>query len=430
MSTFKIIVIAVFSVAIVAGIGVFALSKNSGGSSQTLSANLEVWGTIPADAFSDAMIASTIAGNKDIRISYRRIDVSDFDRQFVDALSEGRGPDIVVLRDDLVYKNKNKLFVIPSEYYPSRDFKDKFIEQGEMFLTPDGILAVPFIVDPMVMYWNRDLFSTNFIPLPPKYWDELPDLVTKITKKDSQANISQALVALGEWRNVDWAKEILSMLMRQAGTPITQIEGQRLKSVLNLQFGYPRIPSQSATDFYVQFSNPNSESYTWNRSLPNSSNFFLSGNLAIYFGFAHELEQIQQKNSNLNYNVTAIPQIRDSKKKSVFAHVYGLSIVKQSKNIPAAFIAINALTEVVALEAMEKITNLPPVRRDMIAKRPAEDYKQVFYDSALISHSWIDPEPQSTSNLFRDMIESITSGRSRVSDALNRADTELSAVIK
>lgn len=429
MSTFKIAVLAIFSISIVIGIAIFATSKSSSNpANQT--ADIIVWGTISADAFNNAMISSSVSGSKNIRVTYVRKDVSDFDNDFVEALAEGRGPDIVVLRDDLIYKNRNKIYPIPYKAYPERDFKDRFIEEGELFLTPEGILSVPFIVDPMVMYWNRDLFSNNFVASPPKYWDELPALIEKMTIRDSKANILQATISFGEWRNVTNAKEIISMLLLQAGTPITSRSDKEVVSVLNSQFGYPRIPSQSAVDFYTQFSNPTSLSYTWNRSLPSSSNFFLSGNLAMYLGFASEIFAIQQKNSNLNFNVTSIPQIRDTKKKSVFAHMYGLSIVKQSKQISQAYTVIGALTEVKALREMEKVTNLPPVRRDMLTEKPTDAFRLVFYDSALISRSWIDPDAVSTSNVLRDMIESITSGRSRLTEALSRADTELRSLLK
>jgi ABC-type glycerol-3-phosphate transport system substrate-binding protein len=429
MSTFKIVVIAFFSISIVVGIAVFSFAKNSGQTS-VASADLVIWGTISPDAFTRALIGSSFAANKNIRMSYQRIDTADFDKKFVESLAEGTGPDIVILRDDLIYKNRNKIYPIPPKVYAERDFKEKFVEEGEIFLSPEGILAFPFIIDPMVMYWNRDIFSSNFIANPPKFWDELPDLVTKIVKKDNQANISQSLVSFGEWRNVSHAKEILTMLMLQAGTPITQYESRGLKSVLNLQFGYPRQPSQSALEFYIQFSNPNSLSYTWNRSLPTSLNFFLSGNLAVYLGFASELKGIQQKGPNLNYDVTSIPQIRDAKRKTVFGHVYGLSIVKQSKNASAAFIALTALTESPALKKMEEFTELPPVRRDMLSVRPASSHMQVFYDSALISRSWVDPEPEESSRIFKEMVESITSGKSRVSDSLIRTESEISGLIK
>jgi len=280
------------------------------------------------------------------------------------------------------------------------------------------------------MYWNRDIFSNNLISQPPKYWDQINSLIEKITKKDSGSNILQSAIALGEFRNITNSKEIISMLLLQAGTPITSRTAEEVVSVLNGQFGRDIKPSQSAISFYTQFSNPTAGTYTWNRSLPSSLNFFLSGNLGIYIGFASELFSIQQKNSNLNFDVTYVPQIRDTNKNLVFAHMYALAIVKQSKQVSGAFTAIKALTEAGPIKAMETATNLPPVRRDLLADKPTDAFRTVFYNSALISSSWIDPDPVLSGNTFRDMIENVTSGKTRLSDALDRADKELKAELK
>jgi hypothetical protein len=35
--------------------------------------------------------------------------------------------------------------------------------------------------------------------------------------------------------------------------------------------------------------------YSWNRSLPNSSDAFANGDLAIYFGFASEYAKMKEK---------------------------------------------------------------------------------------------------------------------------------------
>ena len=53
-----------------------------------------------------------------------------------------------------------------------RDFKNTYIEEGELYLAANGILGLPITVDPMVMYWNRDIFSSAAIAAPPSYWDE------------------------------------------------------------------------------------------------------------------------------------------------------------------------------------------------------------------------------------------------------------------
>ncbi len=428
MSYFKIAVLTIFSVSILAGIVLFAMSKTS--NSGANSSPLVVWGTMDDITFSNAYAKSSIAKADNLRIDYVKKNQADFDTGFVEALAEGRGPDVVILRDDLVYKNRNKLFVIPYKNYSERTFKDTFIEAGEIFLSEAGIVAVPFTVDPMVMYWNRDLFGSNQISQPPKSWEEIYSLINKITIKDDTGNIMQSAIALGEWRNITNAKELLSMLLLQAGTPITMRSEEKIVSVLDEAFGLPRRPSESAVDFFTQFSNSNNISYTWNRSLPTSLNFFLQGRLAMYIGFSSELFSIKQKNSNLNFDVTYVPQVKDTKKKSVFGHVQALALVKQSKQTEAGFVFINAMTEQAPLKSIEEATALPPVRRDMLATVPADPFRTVFYNSAIIANSWTDPEPGNTSEIFRDMIESITGGKSMTAEAISRANSRLSAELR
>ena len=83
-----------------------------------------------------------------------------------------------------------------------------------------------------------------------------------------------------------------------------------------------------------------------------------------------------------------------------------------------------------SFKALEKATNLPPVRRDMLADKPTDAFRIVFYNSALLSHSWIDPDPEQSGKIFGDMIESITSGRTRQGEALDKANDELNAEFK
>lgn len=429
MINFKFVLTSIFAVSIVIGVILFATSKGTGSGGAT-TADLLIWGTISDQAFSTAKQNSSLLGNKNITVNYIKKDVATFDADFVEALADGTGPDIVILRDDSIYKQRNKLFTIPYKNYTQRDFKDRFIEEGELFLTDEGVVALPFIVDPLVMYWNRDLFTNNLISQPPKYWDEVYPMIDKMTRKDANANILQSALALGEWTNITNAKEILSTIFFQAGTPITLRNGTAVTSLLDDDMGMPIAPGQSALNFYTQFSNPTGSAYTWNRSLPTSQNLFLSGNLAMYIGFASELFPIQQKNSNLNFDVTYVPQIRNTTKKTVFGHMYALAIVKQSKQIAGAYLAINALTESAAIKSLETITNLPPVRRDLLADRPTDAYRSVFYNSALLSHSWIDPDAIASRNVFRDMIEGITSGKIKTSDALDKASAELGALLK
>ncbi len=429
MSNFKIVVIAIFSVSIVVGVILFAMYK--AGAGQT-TYNLKVWGVMSQDEWTTLYKASSVSKNKYINVNYIQKNQSSFDTDFIEALADGTGPDVVVMREDSLYKNRNRLLVIPYTSYSERTFKDTFTQEAEMFLTPDGVTALPLYVDPLVLYWNRDLFGNSLVATPPKYWDELYNLTGKITIKDSSADISQSAISFGEWDNVTNAKEILSLLFLQAGTPIVSYDSTQKKysSFLDENSGQAISPAESALNFYTQFSNPTSAYYSWNRALPSSLNFFLSGNLAMYVGEASELFPVQQKNPNLNFDVTDIPQIRGGTNKIDFAHIYATAIVKQSKSVAGAFTLVTSLTEPAALTALEAQTNLPSARRDLLSNLPTDPYRVVFYNSALIARSFVDPDPSQTSSIFGSMINSITSGQSQISDSVNSASQNLNDALK
>jgi ABC-type glycerol-3-phosphate transport system substrate-binding protein len=150
----------------------------------------------------------------------------------------------------------------------------------------------------------------------------------------------------------------------------------------------------------------------------------------MYVGQASELFSIQQKNPNLNFDVTDIPQVRGNTDKIDFAHVYAAAIVKQSKSAPGAFTFITSLTEGAALTALEAKTNLPSARRDLLSQLPTDPYRVVFYDAALIARAFVDPDPVQTSSIFGAMINSIESGQSQISDAVTTASQSLDDALK
>ena len=131
----------------------------------------------------------------------------------------------------------------------------------------------------------------------------------------------------------------------------------------------------------------------------------------------------------MNFDVTNIPQIRQAQNKIGFAHMYVAAIVKQSKSIGPSFSLISSLVEPASQTALEGVTNLPPARRDLLAMKPTDPFRTVFYNSALISRSWVDPDPQLSSLAFQNMIESITSGRSSVIESLGNTNQTLTSLL-
>jgi maltose-binding protein MalE len=68
-------------------------------------------------------------------------------------------------------------------------------------------------------------------------------------------------------------------------------------------------PGAEALVFYTDFANPQKEVYTWNDKMPDSLTAFATGKTAYFFGYAYHLPTIRNLNKDLNFGITALPQI-------------------------------------------------------------------------------------------------------------------------
>lgn len=425
MTKFQVILIGVFALFLIVGVIVFSAYK---GSSQN-AVPVVIWGTIPKNSFDNIIKETTLYQSKEYNIQYIEKTEENFDADFIESLASGDGPDLFMLPSEKILKHQNKIFAIPYDVYTIRQFRDSFIEGAEIYLVPDGVLALPILADPLVMYWNRSIFTDAKLTEPPKYWDEFYSLATTITKKDGALNISRSAVAFGEYVNISHAKEIVLNLAMQAGTPVTTWNGSKVAVVFTGSFNKPIMPAEAAVNFYTEFGNPSKTSYSWNRSLPDSVNYFLSGDLALYFGFASEISTLQLKNPNLNFDVAMVPVSREGGTNVSIARFNALAVTKSSKNPNGAFSVATILSGTSGAKAISKTLRLSPVRRDLLGQRSTNAYEIIFNNSAIRAKGWLDPQPAETNSIFKNMIESITSGRARTGEAIFRAQNELSALL-
>ncbi|MCR4334235.1 MAG: extracellular solute-binding protein [Patescibacteria group bacterium] len=411
MSNFQIVLTGIFIFFIIIGVVVFASLK--GNSSQDVP-TIVLWGTIKEDLFNKFLTDFNLEQATPLNISYVQKRPDTFHQEFVEALATGKGPDAIILPQDLILKEKDKLIAIPYTSFSQRDFKNTFIQEAELYLTDNGILAIPFALDPLVMYWNRDTLSGAGFARYPSTWDEVTTLSKKVTNKDNAKNISQSGLAFGEFRNVTHAKEIILSLLMQAGNSVIGLSSKSAESTL---------------DFYTQFSNPTKETYSWNRALPQSKNFFISGDLALYFGFASEITDIRTKNPQLNFDVAPMPQSKNAQIKATFGTILGFAFPRSSPNFNTAYSVLSILSGQSALLKWTELTYLPPVRRDMLTVKPADPYLSIFYDSALIAKGWLDPSANDTSMIFQSMVENIVSGKEIISEAITRGSNQINNLI-
>ncbi len=296
-------------------------------------------------------------------------------------------------------------------------------------MTPEGIIAVPFLANPMVLYYNRDLLNSNFILEPPKYWDELLTMAPKLTRKSETGQINKSAIALGTSNNVNYAKDIIATIAMQGDVPLVLQSGDG--SFIEAFTGSNSTGSiASALRFYTSFADPEQDHYSWNVGLRNSRDAFIAEDVAMYIGYAGEMQTLQAQNPNLNFNVTLLPQTRDARLQLTTARMTGLAISKQSQNVPSAYNLVRLLTGPDYNAIFSEGFLLPPVRREVLTgNTPTEAYMRTFYNSMIISRAWWDPQVEATDIIFNRMILNTLSGLQRADETVREARADIKRLL-
>ncbi|MCF7834245.1 MAG: extracellular solute-binding protein [Candidatus Pacebacteria bacterium] len=424
MKNFQIILITVFIVLAVVGVLVFSgmiplgEKKNEEGSGGTV----VLWGTVSSSSLSKA-IENFNHDNNVYVLQYVQKREDSFDKDLLEALASGKGPDIFIVPENLIYKYSNKILPIPYESFPLASFQQIFISPSEVFLTSKGALAFPLSVDPLMMYYNRAFLNSSNIINPPSTWKELSEMVPVLNFKDESGKLIKTTVALGHFSNIENAKYILTGMFMQVGTPIV-VENNGV-FLPNLVSSLNSSNNENVLNTYTSFADPFKENYSWNKSMPNSKDAFTSGSTAFYFGFASELKSLIERNPNLNLMVAPMPQMDNLQNKITSGEINGLAVSVFSQNRDSAFLVANLLSKSDFAKEFASATGTIPIRKDLLISDKSNQFETAFYTSALFTRGWIDPSPKESYAIFKDVIEGILSNTLNLSSVIREIDSKL-----
>lgn len=431
LSVFQTVLLAAFGALAVSGVLIFALfvSNNSG----TTIGPVTIWGTLEESAFRVVLRQTAENDERLSQVAYIQKDEDGYTAELTEALASGTGPDLFLLRQDYAVRDAAKVLAIPYDQLSETQFRNAFIDAAEPYLGEEGVIAIPILADPLVLYWNKDMLAAAGYARPPQYWDQLQGMAQNITKKNDAGQILKSTISFGEYRNVDYAKDILSMLILQAGGLITaKNSAGRLTSALSRTGGGSQA-TESALRFYTEFADPSKTIYSWSRALPDSRTSFSTGNVALYIGYASERNLITRMNPNLNFAVAPMPQARTSEKVIDVARVYALATARAAKNPQGAVTVSSLLASADVSKALSTVYGIPSARRDVLsASESSESFTteaDLFNKQAIVSRAWSDPDPQRTDEVFRAMIENVTTGTLRLQEAVGRAHQELDHIL-
>jgi len=252
------------------------------------------WGLWESDAIIKPVIAAFEAKNPKIKINYVKQSQTQYRERLQAAIARGEGPDVFRFHNTWVPMIHNELSAVPETVMSSSEFQNTFYPvAANDLIAGTTIYGIPLEIDGLGLYYNEDLFAKAGITAPPTTWEELLNIVPKITKASGDTFIVSA-IALGTTTNVEHYSDIVATMFMQNGAAITAPKGAEAEQTLQ---------------FYRKFSTPNDPLYTWNETMDNSIYAFAMGKVAMILAPSWRAFDVVSMNPNLRFKIAPTPQL-------------------------------------------------------------------------------------------------------------------------
>lgn len=393
---------------------------------------LEFWSVFDGSEIYGPLIQEYQKLNSNVTINYYKKNVTSYEKELVDALAAGRGPDIFSIHNTWLPKHKDKLAAAPDALINSKRYGEIFVDAASHdFVDNNKIYAFPLAVDTLALFYNKDLLNSAGLSIPPQTWTDFNAAVEKLTKRDAKNNILQAGVAMGTAKNINRSTDILAALMIQSGAKMVGEDRQSATFEQSLASGSVNFnPGKQALIFYTNFANPTLKVYAWNQLQHYSVDAFVEGQAAMMLNYAYQVPIVRARAPHLNFDVVPFPQISQSSKKVTLANYWAQAVSKSSTDSAAAWQFIAWLSSPESSRAYLKAVKKPAARRDLIDEQKSDADLGIFAVQALYAKSWWEIDNLAIERIFADMIESVVAGKVTIDDALWQASSQVSLLMR
>ena len=433
MNTNKIYYILVGSIAVAVFLTVVLILRGIGGGT-TQSATLQFWGVFDDRRAFDKVVSDFQIQNPGVKVLYQQFSYEEYERNLIDSLAASTGPDVVMIHNTWLPKHGDKLKALPATIpglkqplLTIQDYKLNFVDVafGD-FVFNNQIYALPLYVDTLALFYNKDILNSAGISRPSQNWEEFNSDVETITRLDGSGQIIQSAAAIGTARNINRSTDLLSALMIQTGVKMTD-SGNNSISFANQVNNTP--VGELALKYYTDFANPAVRTYTWNDVQHYSVDAFTEGKTAMMFNYSHQVGELKNKASRLNFGVAHMPQVSSSDVKN-YANYWGVGVTANSKFSNEAWKFVAYLASKEGAQSYLSATLRPSARRDLIELQRNDLDLGVFAVQALSARSWYQIDNTAIETIFADMIDDVNFRRTSVKESLENAESRVNVLMQ
>ena len=409
---------------ILLGVGVFATVLSIlifsgkiplGKKAEQAAGTVVLWGTLP-DAQMSAITQAFNPQAKTYSVRYKYIPEATFNQQLLEALASGTGPDMIIAPYQTILSQSARLYPFP---IAEKNFKDLYVDGASVLYSGNGAYALPVSIEPMVLFYNRTLFSKHGIVNPPAYWDEIVTIAPTLTIRQN-GTFAESAIALGT-PGTAYAKDIMMSIVSQLGqSPVITVPGQLGNSFYSVQVNEPVtegsevLPLSTAARFFTQFGDPGQNTFTWSDSLGDAADIFVGEKLAMYIGYSGEFPALRSRNPRAELEMTYLPQTRGYNTFSMGMRMYAIGTLKSTKNPQAALTAASQFAGAGVSPSIAAIVGAVPALR---AYAGTSGLDPVVARSMLVARGWLDLYANQSDLYMQTMIADLINYRYGVSDA-------------
>ena len=409
------------------------LTLMSGGGGGQGGATLEFWGVFDSRQDFTEVLSSFKKLEQGVRINYKQFSFEEYERELVNALAAGVGPDVLMIHHTWLAKHRDKLVPMPDKsgkedykFMTPVEFQNQFVDVAYKDLVFDNkIYALPLYVDTLAVFYNKDMFNTAGIVRPPSGWKEFNDDVELLTRLDSSGNLIQSGAAIGTARNINRSTDILAALMLQNGTQMTDSTNSAATFTRTVS---GERTGENALQYYTDFANSAKTVYTWNDDQPYSIDSFVENKTAMMINYSHHIPTLSAKYQRLNFGIAPLPQFSEINAAN-YANYLAVAVSAQSKNQDVAWRFINYIASREGSLAYLTKTSRPSARRDLIELQRNDPKLGVFAVQALSARSWYQADNMAIDQIFADMIEDVSEKGIKIRNALKSAEAKVTTLM-
>jgi len=417
----------------------FGCSWTNGGAQDAITKPvvLQWWRSEGSLADFNKIIAQYKQIHPNVSIKYQTIRPEEYESKVKEALLAQRGPDIISLPNNSLPGWQEILAPLPptitlpfiemqgmikkepvavmktNTTMNLRTLNERFVSVvANDAVIKEKIYGLPLHLDTLLLVYNKDLLNGAEIPTPPITWTDFKNASIKITKLDKQGQILQSGSALGEADSVPYAADILSALMLQNGTPMTDAQGTRTTFSNSVKSGEQKYtPGADALRFYTDFANPAKETFSWSREESSAWQAFASGKTAFTFAYWRDIPSLKLLAPKISLGISTFPQIDNSSKPSYFANYPLEAVIKSTKYPNEAWDFIQFITKNESVATYLKTSKQPTANSSLVNSQVDDFDLAIPAKQILNAKSWYHGYNQKlANNAFLSMIRQVNAG--------------------